>query len=169
MNQLLTPHQAGYRARRSTIGAVAELTDDTLETAEGNKLTSAVLIDFRKAFDCMDHNIFVAKLANFGFQPSTLKWFRTYIEGRQQRTRANGIVSDYSEVQNGVPQISILGPILYIIYINGIPDVVKESTVKLYADDTLIYTLCTDRNEMSAILNWDLGASGACAHQPRCI
>ena len=157
-NSLLTPSQSGFRKGKSTISTVCSLTDDIYKGTHTGHLTSAVFIDFKKAFDCVDHNILCSKLANFGFSPSTIKWFRSYLKDRQQRTFANGTKSKFQKVRCGVPQGSILGPILFLAFVNDLPDILGHTRYKLYADDTLIYSTGPTYELMAIALNKDLEA-----------
>ena len=157
-NNLLTPHQFGFRKGRSTMGTVCELTDDIYKAMHKGLLTSAVFVDFRKAFDCVDHDILCSKLLNLGFAPNTLAWFRSYLTDRVQCTMANGVKSSLQGVRCGVPQGSILGPILFITFVNDLPDRLAHTKFKLYADDTLIYSMGKSYEENAISLNRDLSS-----------
>ena len=157
-NKLINDAQTGYRANHSTITTISDFTDDIHEAIDKNHLSLAVFIDFRKAFDCVDHTILTSKLTNIGFSPSTIKWFMSYLTLRKQRTLANQTLSNYETVQSGVPQGSILGPILFLIYVNDIPDALTHSKHKLYADDTLLYLSSKNNLDTCTKINEDLTA-----------
>ena len=96
-----------------------------------------VLLDLQNAFDTVDHNILLGKLQGLGIQESALKWFKTYLENRQQSVDIGGIRSAPTSVTCGVPRGSILGPLLFIVYINDMPVAVKCKLI-LYADDSAL-------------------------------
>ena len=94
----------------------------------------AVFLDFRKAFDCVPHKRLLMKIEKLGISGNLLKWIKDFLTDRQQRVLINGISSEWSEVSSGVPQGSVLGPLLFILYVNDLPSEVS-SFCKLFADD----------------------------------
>ena len=98
-----------------------------------------LFIDLSKAFDCVNHDILCYKMERYGINGVTAKWFRSYLSNRQQRVCVNGKKSDLHEVAVGVPQGSILGPTLFLLYINDLPDYLGNVDVTLYADDINIF------------------------------
>ena len=101
-----------------------------------NSQTDVIYLDFKKAFDSVAHNELLVKLWSFGITGNLWKWFRAYLSGRSQRVRLNHCMSDPLPVLSGVPQGSILGPLLFLIFVNDIPSAVRQSSIYLYADDT---------------------------------
>jgi retron-type reverse transcriptase len=95
-------------------------------------------MDYSKAFDVLEHPILLRKLSHYGIQGTTLKWFESYLSNRHQFVTVNGIDSDEEQIQYGVPQGSILGPLLFIIYINDLPCISNLDKFILYADDANI-------------------------------
>ena len=85
-------------------------------------VTGALFLDLKKAFDTVNYDILFKKLHNYGVTGSTLNWFRSYLGGRRQAINVNSTLSDFKHVNTGIPQGSILGPILFIIYVNSLPD-----------------------------------------------
>ena len=138
-NDLLNEGQNGFRKGRSTIGTVAEFTDDVSLGINNKNYSLAAFVDLRKAFDTVSHDILGKKLDKFGFSKKLIKWFKNYLTNRQQRCKANGITSEYRDITCGVPQGSILGPMLFLIYINDINNMLNLCSTKLYADDTVLY------------------------------
>jgi hypothetical protein len=108
-------------------------------------------MDFSKAFDSVPHNLLLSKLKQYGISGNLLKWFTSYLTNRYQRVTLDGHSSDWLPVLSGVPQGSILGPLLFLLYINDLPDVVKNSNVKLFADDTKFYSVVSDNSTCSKI------------------
>ena len=101
-------------------------------------------VDLSKAFDSIDHRLLLSKLEAYCVQDIELQWFSDYLEGRRQKVTLEGESSDLSNVTRGVPQGSILGPLLFIIFMNDLPDCTDHSTINLYTDDTTIYVAGRD-------------------------
>ena len=97
-----------------------------------------VFLDFKKAFDSVPHKRLILKLQSYGISGKVLRWIEAFLTERGQRVIVNNVVSERVQVTSGVPQGSILGPVLFVAYINDLPEVVK-SKVKMYADDTKVY------------------------------
>ena len=110
-------------------------------------MVGCVLVDFRKAFDLVDHEILLRKLKCYKCTDSCLSWFESYLCNRKQRVSLNNNLSDASDVIHGVPQGSILEPLLFLIFINDLPLYLKDNgcTIDLYADDTTIYYSYCDK------------------------
>ena len=138
-NNLINDGQNGFRKGRSTIGTAAELTDDILLGINNKHFTIGAFIDLRKAFDTVSHEILGSKLSKFGFHKNIIAWLSNYLSNRKQRCKVNGITSDYLDITCGVPQGSILGPMLFLLYINDINTMLNRCKTKLYADDTVVY------------------------------
>lgn len=95
-----------------------------------------VLLDLKKAFDTVNHEILLHKLQMYGFKTKALNFMRDYLTNRTQRCQLEGLLLDQREVRCGIPQGSILGPLLFIIYINVLPNCLKSTTPRMFADDT---------------------------------
>lgn len=130
----LTQHQSGNRKPLSLL-----VTDDIFTAIDQKKLTAMVLIDLIKAFDSICHHNLMCKLQHLGTSREALKWFKSYLTDRQQSTRVGISLSEPLTVTYGVPQGSILGPMLFSLYMNDLPSVVKFSRVESYVGDTKIY------------------------------
>lgn len=138
-NQIITDKQGGFRPGHSTTLTASAFTTDILESANVGLFTSAVFVDLRMAFDTIDHNILLAKLWSYGIRNSAHDWFRSHLVGRAQRTMVNGSYSNFLTISHGVPQGSVLGPILFLLYINDVINVIREKSIYLYADDTVLF------------------------------
>ena len=123
------------------------------------KQTDLILLDFSKAFDKVAHEKLILKLHQYGIRGDTLNWIKDFLDNRKQTVVINGINSDEVPVSSGVPQSSVLGPILFLAYINDLPEQVK-SRVRLFADDTAMYLAISSTTE-GQVLQTDL----ACLEQ----
>ena len=139
-HNILDEMQGGFRKNKSTISTIVGLTDDLYTSINQGDTTSVVFIDFRKAFDSIDHQILVAKIATTGVNDLSVKWFQSYLTNRSQITVANNIVSKPNKLSYGVPQGSILGPLLFLVFINDLRSSIRYSNHWLYADDACLYT-----------------------------
>lgn len=134
-NKLLFPMQFGFRKAHSCEGLLLQLIDYISKAKDKNKHVLNVYIDLKKAFDTCVYPILLQKLAHYGLDPTTVGWFDSYLSERKMYTKLGDSESDMMDILCGVPQGSILGPLLFLIYINDLPHVTKLFTA-LYADDT---------------------------------
>ena len=137
---LLADEQHGFRKNHSTLHSIEQITSFVDKKMDAKLPTAAVFIDFRKAFDCVQHPVLIQKLRNLGFSNTVLDWVSSYLTNREQRVFANDNYSDFQNITQGVPQGSVLGPLFYIIYANDIAQIVKNCKIAMYADDTVMYT-----------------------------
>ena len=155
-NNLLCSQQHGFRPKHSTSTAIINLTDDLLRVIDKGYVVGLISLDLEKAFDLISHDLLLKKLKYFGFDESVINWFRNYLTQRRQITTVNGNESQSSFVQNGVPQGSILGPLLFIMFLNDLTKVVEKCSMSLYADDTCVYYASKNPQELESALNNDL-------------
>ena len=156
-NDLLSKHQSGFRPKHSTVSALIQMCDNWLSNMDVGKINCVVFLDIRKAFDSINHEILLNKMnLNFGISGNALKWFDSYIKDREQQCIVNGQLSSSKKIICGVPQGSILGPLLFLLYINDMPDSLNNTTPSLYADDSEIYASSDNSSDLISKLNEDL-------------
>ena len=155
-NSLFTSDQSGFLWLHSTLTFLLKMSDDWYNGLDLSKLVGLVFIDLKKAFDTVDHDILCKKLELYGVQQRELSWFRSYLSNRKQFCRVNGVDSNVAEIEVGVPQGSCLGPLLFLIYINDLPQAVQDSSVTMYADDTSLCHQSYDLTQLNEAINSDL-------------
>ena len=136
---LLSENQHGFTSARSCLTNLLETFNDWFEMFDNGHPVDAVFLDFRKAFDRAPHKRLLYKLKKFGITGCLLTWIESFLKNRKQRVVLNKTESSWKPVISGVPQGSVLGPVLFFIYINDLPDHVKSSC-KIFADDTKVYS-----------------------------
>ena len=139
LHSLLDKHQSGYKPQHSTGTALLEITDFIFQALDQSNIVIKTLLDYSKAFDCANHNIILAKLKSIGFTNSALNWINSYLTGRSQSVKTDAGRSHWKNLQNGVPQGSILGPLLFTILLLDIKHSIRHCNFHLYADDTQIF------------------------------
>ena len=137
---LLSENQHGFRKKYSTTHSVAQFTNYINTKMDSKTPTLATYIDFRKAFDCVQHRVLLHKLSKMNLGDSTVQWIRSFLTGREQRVLANNVYSSFLPITQGVPQGSVLGPLFYIVYANDLAKTFLNCNVAMYADDTVLYT-----------------------------
>ena len=138
-NNLLYAKQHGFRSKLSCETQLIEFTNDILQTVQDRRQCDAIVLDFSKAFDKVSHDRLLFKLGRLGLDGQTCSWIRSFLSNRVQRVVVDGESSAPAPVTSGVPQGSVLGPILFLAFINDLPEYVLHSQVRLFADDTVVY------------------------------
>ena len=136
--EILYDDQHGFRPRRSCSSQLLEVLEEWSDIIERGDAVDALYLDFRKAFDSVPHQRLLTKLESLGVTGNLKRWIASFLQGRQQQVTVRGCSSPWAPVTSGVPQGTVLGPILFILYVNDLPDVC-ESSIKIFADDTKIY------------------------------
>ena len=153
-HQLPVENQFGFHLGRSTPLALTQFTDEMLANMDNGLVNGVTFLDLKKAFDTVDHTILIHKLKALGVSEVCLAWFQSYLTSRFQRTVIGQATFCNRRISVGVPQGSILGPLLFSIYINDLPTCLKHTSVTLFADDTALYR----STELQQILNEDLAS-----------
>ena len=163
-HNLWNPVQSGFRKNHSTASALLKVSTDIVNFIEAGDVTVLTLLDYSKAFDMVNHQLLLAKLSFLGFMESTTEWFRSYLGNRSQLIFDKQPLSEWIHINNGVPQGSILGPLLFIIMSHDISSCVSASHLHLYADDTQVYknsspsnlnfAIAAHNNDLNNINNW---------------
>ena len=156
MHNLLSDRQHGFRRNRSCETQLILFVDELMRTMTAGKQTDAVIMDFSKAFDVVPHGSLLVKLNHYGVRNNTLAWIDSFLNQRSQKVVVDGMESAPAAVTSGVPQGSVLGPLLFLVYINDMPECIK-SDLRLFADDTIIYR-AIETPEDCKILQEDLRA-----------
>ena len=148
--------QFGFGTNHSTVHALINLTEDIRSSLDNNNFAVGVFVDLQKAFDTVDHKILLSKLEFYGIRGISNQWFNSYFNNRKQFVSINGIYSDVTNIQYGVPQGSVLGPLLFLIYINDLHSTIKFCTTRHFADDTNILIKNKSLKQLKKQLNLDL-------------
>ena len=137
-NDMLLSSQHGFQSGRSCLSNLLEFLDDVSKLRDEGNSVDVIYLDFSKAFDKVPHDKLLIKVEALGIRGQILAWVRDYLADRKQRVVINGEQSEFADVTSGVPQGSVLGPVLFLIYINDL-DVGLSCNIKKFADDTKIY------------------------------
>lgn len=160
-NNLLSNQQHGFRHRRNCLTQLIHHFDDILQALENDSNADIVYLDFSKAFDKVDHKLLLLKLFRMGIKGKLLSWLTSFLSNRSQQVLVNGTKSRPIPVISGVPQGTVLGPLLFIVYINDITEVVEHCHIKIFADDSKLQNNIQspeDRHklqaDLDAVINW---------------
>ena len=140
--------QFGFRKKYSTNHSLLSIVENIRDKLDNKTFSCGVFVDLEKAFDTVNHSILLKKLDHYGIRGQANKWFSSYFSRRQQKVSLNGESSNYSKISCGVPQGSILGPLLFLLYINDMHCAMKNSLVHHFADDTNL--LCSNKDPKEA-------------------
>ena len=155
-NNIIYSLQFGFRQHYSTSYALLNLTEAIMKALDSGNFACGVFVDLHKAFDTVDHSILLSKLCHYGVRGLTKKWFQSYLPNRKQFVSINGFVSSTSSIASSVPQGSVLGPLLFLLYINDLHVAIKHCTVHHFADDTNLFIINKSLKRLNKLLNSDL-------------
>ena len=162
INNMLSPFQHGFRRNRSCETQLLQFTTDIANILAADKQTDVPVMDFSKAFDKVGHGQLLHKLGHYGIRGRTQRWIHGFLSGRTQEVVVEGQHSDRVPVTSGVPQGSVLGPCLFLHYINDLPEGIG-STVRLFADDTVMYLTIASQTDshklqtdLSNLAKWEM-------------
>ena len=153
-NKIIYSLQSGFRSHHSTNSCLSYLSTKVLCGFDKGLLTGMILIDLQKAFDTIDHEMLLNKMHYLGFSTSAINWFRSYLANRTFLVNVDESYSNPGDLNCGVPQGSILGPLLFLLYVNDMPQAVSCDLL-LYADDSCLVFQANDVNEIEFKLNQD--------------
>ena len=156
VNNLSHTNQSGFRSKHSCETSLLKITQDWYTSLNNKQVIGALFLDFSMAFDMVNHNILLQKLKIYNFSQGAMNWFNSYLSDRKMCVSFNSNLSKSREVLAGVPQGSILGPLLFLVYINDLFSVPTSSKIDLYADDSIIHLSGKSVEEINEGLNKDM-------------
>ena len=137
-NDILFANQHGFQKNHSCESQLILTVEDLAKNLDHGDQTDMIILDFSKAFDKVPHRRFISKLQFYGIQGSTLMWIKSWLTSRSQSVIIDGVCSKSVDVTSGVPQGTVLGPLMFLLFINDMQDDL-ECTLRLFADDALLY------------------------------
>ena len=149
-NNLLSNTQHGFRPKRSCSTQLVDVLDSWSKAIEEQSALDILYLDFRKAFDSVSHRLLLYKLSCYGISGKLHAWVKAFLTARQQQVVLKGAASDWIKVDSGVPQGSVLGPLLFLLYINDLPDTV-QCPLRMFADDTKMFSQVEDEQDASRL------------------
>ena len=155
-HNILNKAQFGFQKNMSTSLAIIEITERIRKSMEEKKVGCGLFVDLSKAFDTINHKILITKMEHYGIRGVAINWFKSYLTNRKQFTFINGFSSSVNFISCGVPQGSVLGPLLFLLYINDLPNISKKLDFFLFADDTNIYFEAKTFSQLEKKMNKEL-------------
>ena len=156
LKKLIYDYQFGFRKGYSTEQAILEITDNIKTSIENKEITCGVFLDFSKDFDTINHQILLRKLYKYGIQGTQLALFSDYLVNRYQYVEISNVDSDLLRITCGIPQGSRLGPLLFILYINDMPNCSNKLSFRIFADDTNVFRSNSSIDETERVMNEEL-------------
>ena len=150
-NNMLKEVQHGFRKSRSTNSNMLLFWDDVASLADKKYEVSIIYTDLRKAFDSVPHDLLCLKLMKYGVEGANLRWIQNFLNARRQKVRIGDCLSDPIAVESGVPQGGVLSGLMFILYMNDLPDCLKYCKISMYADDAKLYAPITNKSAVTAV------------------
>ena len=147
-NNILSKEQFGFVSGRNTITQLLVTINDWMTELDNDNIVDAAYMDFRKAFDTVPHQRLITKLKSYNIKGPILNWIVSFLTGRTQYVKINNATSNNHKVTSGVPQGSVLGPTLFIYFINDLPNINHNSNIKIFADDTKAYNCIKNQEDV---------------------
>ena len=154
-NKCLFLKQFGFRYKYSTTHALTDITETIRKATDNGEFACGVFLDLQNSFDTVNHTILLKKLEHYGVRGHAFKWFHSYLTNRKQFTIVDNTDSDIREISYGVPQGLVLGPLLFLIYINDLNKAIKFSFIRHFADDTNILYANKSLRKINQRINFD--------------
>ena len=154
--KIISNYQFGFRKGYSTEQAILEITENFKFAIDNGEITCGLFLDLSKAFDTVNHQILIDKLCKYGIRGTPLAWFTDYLSNRQQYVKIGNTESDLLTLTCGVPQGSTLGPLLFILYINDMPNCSKKLSFRIFADDTNVFYSSNSIDDIEKVMNEEL-------------
>ena len=151
-------YQSGFRTNHSTDLCLAQLIDFVATGMDKQMHTGMILVDLQKAFDTLDHGVLLEKMKYFGFRASVIKWFESYLSNRKFLVCIDNIFSEAGTLKYSIPQGSILGPLLFLLYVNDLPQSLSDAGSSLHADDTCIFYQHEDVEKIENVLSQEFSS-----------
>ena len=148
--------QFGLRQQYSTSHALISITENIIKALDDGNIVCGIFVDLLKAFDTVDHEIVLAKLNHYGIRGVSNDWFKTYLSNRNQYVSINGYESGIAALNCDVPQGSVLGPLLFLLYINDLNQAIKFCTIYHFVDDTNLLCQSNSMKKLNKLVNADL-------------
>ena len=155
-HSIICKYQSGFCSTHTTVTALLEATDTWAYNIDRGKINAVVFLELKKAIDTVDHKVLLSKLSHYGICRNAYNWFKSYLENRTQMFSINGSLSNNRSLTCGVPQWTILGPLLFLLYINDLPNCSCNCELRIYADDTHLTYAGDCVNNLQLYLNLDL-------------
>ena len=155
-NDIIYKYQFGFRKGYCTEQAILEITDNLNSAIDNKQITCGLFLDFSKAFDTVNHDIRLSKLYTYGVRGTPFKWSQSYLCNRTQFVKIDEIESSMETITCGVPEGSTLGPLLFLLYINDLPNASEKLSFRIFADDTNIFFTGSNPNEFEFTMNEEI-------------